>query len=197
MPNPLFKLLDPIREGIRRKLAVFWKKESPIKAGASAEQCPQEIAGVDPSLKTCSCHLTTIQEEETAAPLVKIKNSARSVPSFLLSVLVAFFPKCPMCWAAYMSMFGSVSLAQTPYQGWLFPVLLGFLGLHLFLVFRKIPEKGYGPFLLSLAGALVLLISRGLVLPGNALLIIGMLCILTGSLWNSFSFNRLETSITQ
>jgi hypothetical protein len=197
MPYPLFKLFNPIRIGVRRYSSVFWKKKLPIKAGEPARECLQEIAGVDPFLKTCSCHITTIPEEKTVPPLLKMKHSARSVPSLLLSVLVAFFPKCPMCWAAYMSLFGSVSLAQTPYQGWLFPVLLGFLGLHLFLVFRKRREKGYGPFVLSLAGALVLLISRGLVLPGNALLIVGMLCILTGSLWNSFSFNRLEASITQ
>ena len=52
-----------------------------------------------------------------------------------------------------MSMFGSASLARTPYQGWLFPVLVVFLGLHLLLLLKKLPEKGYGPFIFSLAGA--------------------------------------------
>jgi hypothetical protein len=37
-------------------------------------------------------------------------------------------------------------LARTPYQGWLFPVLVVFLGLHLLLLLKKLPEKGYGPW---------------------------------------------------
>ena len=197
MPYPVFKLFNASRTEIRRRFSVFWKKELSMQTSDSVRECPQEMAGVDPAQKTCSCHLAAVSEKATTAPLLNVKHSARSVPSLILSVLVAFFPKCPMCWAAYMSMFGSVSLAQTPYQSWLFPVLLGFLGLHLFLVFRKVPEKGYGPFLLSVAGVVVILVSRGLLLPGNTLLIIGMLCILTGSLWNSFSFHRRETSFTQ
>lgn len=189
MPNPLFKPLPSLATIGRYFSRVFNRKPR--------APCPQEAAGIDPAVKTCSCHLQAVAEKGPPPTVDKIKKTARSVPSVLLSILVAFFPKCPMCWAAYMSMFGSVSLAQTPYQGWLFPVLLGFLGLHLFLIFRKVPEKGYGPFLLSVFGAIFIISSRALMLSGNALLIIGMLCILLGSLWNSFSFNRLNPSIAQ
>lgn len=99
-----------------------------------------------------------------------------------------------MCWAAYMSMFGSIGLAEIPYMSWLFPVLLGFMGLHLFLLLRKRREKGYGPFLLSLGGALVILGARYL-FPGTRwLMFAGMLLIVSGSLWNSFSFSRPKIS---
>lgn len=135
-------------------------------------------------VKTCQCQMAEVKRPEAA-----VKKSARSVPSMLLSLLVAFFPKCPICWAAYMSMFGSFGLANTPYMGWLFPVLLGFLGLHLLLVLKKAPQKGYGPFLISLAGALFIVCGRSLFPSEQWVLISGMLMILSGSLWNSFSVN--------
>src|SRR5262249_51879337 len=31
---------------------------------------------------------------------------------------VAFFPKCPVCWAAYLSMFGVAGLQSVPYAPW-------------------------------------------------------------------------------
>ncbi len=125
----------------------------------------------------------------------QLKKTARSIPSVLLSILVAFFPKCPFCWAAYMSMFGSFGLAQIPYQSWLFPVLLGFLGLHLLLIYRRVPEKGYGPLILSIAGVAILMLSRSLLPDSMPLLATGLLFILAGSLWNNFSFDFTKTPI--
>ncbi|MFN0215142.1 MAG: hypothetical protein ACKVT2_12875, partial [Saprospiraceae bacterium] len=90
--------------------------------------------------KICQCHLTANVEPKSTDEA--IKKTARSAPSILLGFLVAFFPKCPICWAAYMSMFGSFGLARTPYMGWLFPVLICFLGLHLLLLLKKAPQKG-------------------------------------------------------
>jgi len=121
-----------------------------------------------------------------------VKKTARAIPPFLISVLFAFFPKCPVCWAVYMSMFGSVGLARLPYMRWLLPVLLLLLIFHLFLIYRKIPQKGYIPFLLSFAGAGVILCGRALFPAGNWLLLSGMALIIAGSLVNSFSRDRLS-----
>ncbi len=91
-----------------------------------------------------------------------------------------------------MSMFGGFGVSRLPYQGWLYPVLIGFLSLHLVLVFRNRRQKGLGPFAVSLAGVLILLISRALGVDANYPFIIGMLGILSGSLWNSFSLAPLS-----
>ena len=113
----------------------------------------------EPVVKACACQATTPippkPPPEAAVLPAAAKQTVRSLRSVLLSVLIAFFPKCPLCWAAYMSMFGSLGLANTPYMGWLLPVLVGVLGIHLYLLAKKIPHKGYGPFGLSLAGALL------------------------------------------
>ncbi|MFN0214541.1 MAG: hypothetical protein ACKVT2_09825, partial [Saprospiraceae bacterium] len=93
----------------------------------------------------------------------------------------------------YMSMFGSFGLARTPYMGWLFPVLICFLGLHLLLLLKKAPQKGYGPFLVSLAGALLIVFGRNLFPSDEWILFSGMLFILSGSLWSSFSVKKINS----
>jgi len=121
-----------------------------------------------------------------------MKQTTRSIPSILMSVVIAFFPKCPVCWAVYMSMFGSLGLAKLPFIPWLLPVLFCFLGVHLFLVYKKVPQKGYLPFVLSVAGALVVLLGRSFFPQEKWLLIAGMVLIISGSLLNSFSGLRLS-----
>ncbi|MFA6057557.1 MAG: hypothetical protein WC756_05125 [Taibaiella sp.] len=140
-------------------------------------------SGTTPS---CCCN-NNAQEPKTEGTLVKIKKTSRSLPSILTSVLIAFFPKCPMCWAVYMSTLGSFGLVQLPYMPWLLPVLLLFFAIHLFMLYRKIPQKGYLPFLMSLGGAIVILTCRSFLPQEKWLLITGMILIISGSLLNSFS----------
>ncbi len=143
----------------------------------------------------CCCQKAAVQPPVIAEEVLlhkeetPTKQTVRTIPSLFISILVAFFPKCPICWAAYMSMFGSLGLAKVPYLGWLYPVLLTFLGLHLWLLFKKVPQKGYGPFLLSLLGVLFFLVERIWFSNTEVLLYTGMALILSGSLWNNFNFN--------
>ena len=139
------------------------------------------------------CCCSKAQENVAEKPVVEqTKKTAKTVPSILLSVLIAFFPKCPVCWAVYMSMFGSLGLAQLPYMGWLLPVLLAFLGLHLFMLYRKAGQNGYLPFLLSLAGASAMLLGRIFFPSEKWLLLTAMSFIISGSLLNSFPITRLQ-----
>lgn len=139
--------------------------------------------------KACCCSGKTGTQQKAAG---KVRKSLRSIPGTLLSVGIAFFPKCPVCWAAYMSLFGTIGLSNIPYMRWLLPVLIVFLAAHLWLVFRKAKKKGYGPFLCSVAGALIIIGSKMFFPDMKALLFTGMALILSGSLWNSFSLGRAE-----
>lgn len=139
---------------------------------------------------SCCCGVN--MQEQTEKPSAKVKKTAGAVPSVLVGVLVAFFPKCPLCWAAYMSMFGSVGLARLPYMGWLLPVLLAFLGIHLFVLLKKSSKKGYLPFILSLSGAVIILCGRTFFPVEKWLLVAGMVLVISGSLLNSFSDTRLQ-----
>jgi hypothetical protein len=139
---------------------------------------------------TCNCH-NPMPEKNTGKAFTEVRKTTRSIPSVLMSILIAFFPKCPICWAVYMSMFGSLGLSRLPYMPWLLPVLLLFLGVHLLLLLRKSSTNGYIPFALSLAGAALVLSGRFFFPLQQWLMITGVIMIISGSLLNSFSGLRL------
>lgn len=131
----------------------------------------------------CCCTPTN----ETKQTLPPFKRSLKSIPSILLSVLIALFPKCPLCWAAYMSMFGSVGLVNLPYMGWLLPVLFVFLGIHLYLLYQRSEMTGPLPFQLSLSGAFLIILGK-FVFSQTWVLFIGMSLLIIASLmisWHS------------
>lgn len=144
-------------------------------------------------ITTCNCKSNACPNLLEETPSVTRK-AVRPIPSILLSILIAFFPKCPMCWAVYMSMLGSFGLAKIPFMGWLLPVFLLFLAIHLWMLLKRASEKGYGPFIFSLVGFTVLLFGRTICLNLEWLSILGMLLIVIGSFWNSFSPNHLQTA---
>lgn len=134
--------------------------------------------------KPCTCHADVpLPEPRTSAR--SVKKTVKAIPSVLMSILIAFFPKCPFCWAVYMSMFSSIGLANIPYMGWLLPVLIGMLCVHLLLLFKKVASKGYLPFFISVCGCLLLITGR-LVFPAEKWIsLAGMGLIISGSLLNS------------
>ncbi|WP_282418687.1 hypothetical protein [Polyangium sp. 15x6] len=111
-----------------------------------------------------------------------------------MSVLIAFFPKCPVCWATYMSMFGSVWLARMPYVAWLHPLLVGLSALNLLLLLKRASKKGYGTFLLGLAGVAIILGGRSLFPEARWLLFCGIALMVASSLASSFTIDRSMTS---
>ena len=74
---------------------------------------------------------------------------------------VALFPKCPVCWATYMSMFGIAGLSQLPFPAWLQPVLaMAMLANVASAWFRGwVTGRLAGPLLVS-AGVIAILASR-------------------------------------
>jgi protein SCO1/2 len=96
-----------------------------------------------------------------AEPPRSQRGKAALALSTLASLAVAFFPKCPVCWAGYMSMFGIASLGQIPYSPWLLPLLIIAMLVNLASVWIRGRATGRMiPFYLVIAGALAILISR-------------------------------------
>ncbi|WAC02252.1 hypothetical protein N7U66_00250 [Lacinutrix neustonica] len=145
----------------------------------------------DSAISTCCCATPIKKASDSMTPNKKIKRSTKTILSSIysvgLSLLIGLFPKCPVCWAAYLSIFGSYSLSKLPFMPWLMPVFVGFLGIHLYLVYRNIKNRGIGPFATSVLGAGIILAGKMLFEGNTAFMITGMVCILAGSLWNSFS----------
>src|SRR5258707_1210163 len=79
----------------------------------------------------------------------------------LASLGVAFFPKCPICWAAYLSVFGIAGLNQIPYSPWLQPVLVAVMVINVASVWLRGRATGrMAGFYLVSAGALAIVVSK-------------------------------------
>ena len=103
-------------------------------------------------------------------------------------ILLAFFPKCPICWGVYLSAFGISGLNSIPYSPWLVPVLMGAMGINLFILYRSAKRRnGLVPFGMSLLGS-VLVIGPGYVLSYQMVSFVGIAFILLGALFNSLSY---------
>jgi protein SCO1/2 len=103
------------------------------------------------------------------APSLPAGTSARTASALLgtlASLGVAFFPKCPVCWAAYLSMFGIASLRQIHYAPWLQPVLAVMMLLNLASVWVRSRFTGrMAGFYFVTAGALAIALSAAGIQP--------------------------------
>jgi protein SCO1/2 len=105
----------------------------------------------------------------------------------LTTVLIAFMPKCPLCWMALMSALG---VGSTINFTWPQPLAVSLLFLSVSaLLLRARRRGGYGPFWLGLASALAIYLSKfrlnhdvGVYLSGAALT--------AASIWNALPKRR-------
>lgn len=142
---------------------------------------------------TCCCHHK--KTDDLKKEILNRDNPNfrfKSLSSLALSVLIAFFPKCPLCWAAYMSLFGFLGLSQLPYMPWLLTILLTFLGIYLITLYKKSQRNSFIPFQLSLAGTTLLLLGKLFFPLEKWMAILGMIFIISSSLWLSFGLQIIR-----
>jgi protein SCO1/2 len=119
----------------------------------------------------------------------RIKPKANGLLSVILSILIAFFPKCPICWAVYLSAFGASSLQSIPYSPWLIPWLILAMVVNLFILYRNARiRNGRVPFWISLFG--FLLVGSGHLLSLQLTSILGIILIFIGAILNSLSLKH-------
>ncbi len=81
------------------------------------------------------------------------KNLLRTIGAGLFPFLVAFFPKCPLCWAVYMSALGISGSPLLSYnRNWL-AVFIGMIAInYAVLIYRASRSRHYAPILLNTLG---------------------------------------------
>ena len=115
-------------------------------------------------------------------PRARRRKTAPPVFSLVASLGVAFFPKCPICWVSYLSVFGIAGLNQVPYSPWLQPVLVAVMLMNLASVWLRGRSTGrMSGFYLISAGALAIVISK-MAPGGENLAAWGVASTLAGSL---------------
>ena len=135
--------------------------------------------------------IEVLKENEDAAPKSSAARVASPVFGTAVALGLALFPKCPFCWAAYLSLFGIAGLESIPYSPWLQPVLAILLLSNLTSVWFRARTTGRMlPFYLVTAGALTIIFSKTFSAPVAASFI-GVLLTLVGSVWSTFS--RVES----
>jgi protein SCO1 len=77
------------------------------------------------------------------------------------SLGVAFFPKCPVCWAAYLSVFGITGLERIPFSPWLEPALACLVLINLASAWISARSTGrFAGACLATTGALAIALSK-------------------------------------
>ncbi len=114
-------------------------------------------------------------------------DSALSSTLPILALAAALFPKCPVCWAAYLSVFGIASLERLPYSPWLLPLLAGLMVVNLAsLWLQRRAQKRMAGFYLAAAGTFTI-VGPGISLELEYASLAGVLLTLAGSLLGVFS----------
>jgi protein SCO1/2 len=121
-----------------------------------------------------------------------VKAASENLRTMVFPLLIAVFPKCPVCWAAYMSAFGIAGMKVIPYSPWLVPLFVLGIGFNLWFLYRaRNKRNGLAPFWVSCLGAASLLIG-GLWLNVRTGMYAGIVLILLGSILNSLPFSWFQ-----
>ena len=126
-----------------------------------------ETSVVDRAIEvlTEETHDTPSSEPSSREVTVPARSTPRRrvapVSGTLASLAVAFFPKCPVCWATYLSVFGVAGIAQIPYSPWLQPIFALVMLINVVSVWLRGRSTGRlaGAYLVT-AGALVIIAAR-------------------------------------
>ncbi|MBP7555388.1 MAG: MerC domain-containing protein [Chitinophagaceae bacterium] len=112
------------------------------------------------------------------------KRALRTHVSFLLALLIAFFPKCPFCWAAYMSLLSGFGINGLSYQPWLLPVFIILMFINITALYFSGKKHGYKPLILAIAGACTITLNR-LYWNEQVWMLTGAILLISASLWNA------------
>lgn len=106
------------------------------------------------------------------------------------SLGLALFPKCPVCWAGYLSLFGIAGLQRVPYTPWLQPVFAAVMLINVASVWLRGRRTGRtGAFYLAGAGALAIFTAK--MVPGaQGAASWGIALTLAGSVWSVLGTRR-------
>ena len=111
------------------------------------------------------CALQLLQGDDRAEREPRSVSSAARTAAPLTATMAAwgfvFFPKCPVCWASYASVFGIVGIEQIPYSPWMYPLLFSVMLLNLASIWWRSRSTGrMSGFYLASAGALAIIATK-------------------------------------
>jgi hypothetical protein len=125
----------------------------------------------------------------------RISLAVKKQLAFVFTLLIAFFPKCPLCWAAYISALGIFKANTISYQPWMLPVLIVLMILNICSLYMTGRRHHWKPFMLSIAGAAIIVTNR-IFFDSTALIYFGSLMPAVAALWNTLT-PKMTTSLSR
>lgn len=104
------------------------------------------------------------------------------------AVAVALLPSvtCPACWPAYATLLSSLGIGFLPTSTYLLPLTFGAVAFALLvLAWQACRRRRFGPLMLAIIGAIVLLVGR-FALQAEGALYCGVGMLVAASLWNAW-----------
>jgi hypothetical protein len=115
-------------------------------------------------------------------------SSLATAPGIAFALLPKF--ACPACWPAYAALFGSLGLGFVLDTTYLLPLTALFLALAVgALAFRARSRRGYGPFAVGLAAAVIVVLGK-FAFESDAALYSGIGLLIGASVWNAWPKRR-------
>jgi len=132
--------------------------------------------------------------EDFASP--RGRSIARETLGLALPIVTAFLPKCPMCWAGYLSAFGIAGLQGAPYFRWLLPLFASLMLINLGSLWLRGVRRGslLGFYLAACGAVSIVVLGMGLDVPYAAPA--GVVLTFAGSLLNALSAETSPASIS-
>jgi mercuric ion transport protein len=98
-------------------------------------------------------------------PICTCTKESKSIPrkmsalNIATAVVIFFFPKCPICWAAYASFFSFIGMEQFEYHSyWKYILLSIFLLISGYSIWKHYQNKSWVNILLLTSGLVLLLV---------------------------------------
>ena len=184
-----------VLDGAGRIAASFarlrWNEGEVVDRAVTLLQESQEAA--PPGSTVTSADPPDMVDSAVSASAVTTSGGRRAglpVVSAIASLAFALFPKCPICWATYMSVLGVARFAYVPYAPWVQPVLFGVLSINLVCVWwrGRSTQRMIG-FYLGAAGALAVVTAKLDLFSGQAALL-GVVLTTAGTLVSAWGAKK-------
>jgi len=103
------------------------------------------------------------------------------------SVLLAFAPKCPICFLAYFGVFGVATASASAYRVWLPLITALWLALTIGLLSIGRGARGrVGPVLLAVAASVAIFLGR-FILEDRLVIVVGLGALIAATLWRAWT----------
>lgn len=163
----------------------------------------RDIAGLSAEQAQSCCRIYALQGEERGVPpldmIVAALTASPREPrgmklnaAMLPSIGAALLPKltCPACWPAYAGLLSSLGVGFFDYTPYLMPLTGFFLFIAVFaLAYKADRRRGYLPFALGTAGALLVMIGK-FGFDSDYAMWAGLSVLIGASVWNTWPRRR-------